>query len=561
MKSRFTVVLAAICIVPAGTGLLNATTPGTSNNVQLVGQNPLFGRGMNAAAANYKNFLYVGNRTDGSSRCGFGDPRRVNGLDTCPHPHPGILIVDITNPTSPTVVGEIPAPVNTAGQPVGITSREVRVWPQKKLLMTMNFRCSSLLHACPRTDDTTSPFDIKFFSLKDPLHPQFISHYVPTSRVTGAQVKPHEMFLWVDPNNDNRALLFLSTPNIFVDANPNLLIVDISQVPSGAAVTEVTEGTWNNRFPGTNQANYPGGSGSDGCGPYDCNLFVHSMGLKPDGSVAYLALEAGHFLILDTSQVAAGVPNPQLTLLTDPTNRPVWLQDPLDPTAVPGVFPGGCARQGPGPFFNPSSKDCPNSHSAVQVPGRQLALTTDEVYGTLTFDNQGCRWGWARLIDVSNPGRPFITGEYTIDENNLSFCGTPADDAVTESTRSYSSHNPTLTQNLAIIDWHSGGLQIIDTSDPTNPVQAGFYVPDPPSAVANEDPALSQGTASRNNKTVFWSYPIIKNGLIYVIDVRNGLFIFKYTGPHADEVRQITFLEGNSNLGDAVDLDQDQNSQ
>ncbi len=119
MKSRFMVVLATISIVQAGTGLLNATTPGTSNNVQLVGQNSLFGRGMNAAAANYKNFLYVGNRTDGSSRCGFGDPRRANGLDSCPHPHPGILIVDISNPASPTVAGEIPAPLNPAGQPCG----------------------------------------------------------------------------------------------------------------------------------------------------------------------------------------------------------------------------------------------------------------------------------------------------------------------------------------------------------------------------------------------------------------------------------------------------------
>ncbi len=53
-----------------------------------------------------------------------------------------------------------------------------------------------------------------------------------------------------------------------------------------------------------------------------------------------------------------------------------------------------------------------------------------------------------------------------------------------------------------------------------------------------------------------WSYPIIKNGLIYVIDVRNGLFILRYTGPHANDVREIEFLEGNSNLGNAVELDQ-----
>ena len=98
-------------------------------------------------------------------------------------------------------------------------------------------------------------------------------------------------------------------------------------------------------------------------------------------------------------------------------------------------------------------------------------------------------------------------------------------------------------------------MRIIDTSDPTHPVQAGFFVPDPPASVANEDPGLSQGTASRNNKTVFWSYPIIKDGLIYVIDIRNGLFIFKYTGPHAGEVKEVHFLEGNSNLGDALSLD------
>jgi len=548
--------LAIASFLLIGTGVLWSTTPGTSQKVRLIGQNPLFvsgtnvERGMNAALAIFDHFLYVGNRTDGSSRCGIGDPRRTTtGLNSCPHPNPGVLVVDIENPAAPTVVNEF-GDEFTTGTFAGQTSRELRVWPQQKLLMVMYFRCSRFIHACtrPAVDD----WRIRFFDLSDPVHPVLVSTYIPSA-------KPHEMFLWVDPNNEeSRALLFISTPNIFADANPNLIVTDISNWRTNV-FPEIAKGNWNNRFPGTNQPNYPFDSTSpDTCGPYDCNLFVHSMGVKADGTRTFLAMEAGHFLVLDTSQVAAGVPNPQLVLLTDPTNRPVWLQDPLDPTAVPGVFPGGCARQGPGPFLNPSSKDCPNSHSAVQVPGRRLALTTDEVYGTFTFDNQGCRWGWARLIDISDPTKPFITGEYMIDEDKLSFCGTPADDAVTESTRSYSSHNPTLTQNLAIIDWHSGGLQIIDTSDPTHPVQAGFFVPDPPASVANEDPALSQGTASRNNKTVFWSYPIINKGLIYVIDVRNGLFIFQYTGPHSDEVQQIQFLEGNSNLGDAVDLDEDQ---
>jgi hypothetical protein len=84
------------------------------------------------------------------------------------------------------------------------------------------------LHASPSGNDTT--FDIKFDDLHDPVHPAFLSSYTPISRA-GVKVKPHEMFLWVDPQNDDRALLYLSTPSLSADpTRPNLLIVDISQV-------------------------------------------------------------------------------------------------------------------------------------------------------------------------------------------------------------------------------------------------------------------------------------------------------------------------------------------
>ncbi len=72
----------------------------------------------------------------------------------------------------------------------------------------------------------------------------------------------------------------------------------------------------------------------------------------------------------------------------------------------------------------------------------------------------------------------------------------------------------------------------------------------PLSTVATEDPALNRGP----NKVTMWSYPIIRNGLIYVIDIRNGLYILRYTGPHWFQAAGIHFLEGNSNLGDAVRL-------
>ena len=541
MRSRLLVALTGTAALMAG--VIAATSPavatsgtppaipGTSSNFQLVGRNPLYHRGMNAAPAIFGNYLYVGNRSDGSSTC-------PDGSTGCTHVHPGILILNIADPSQPDIVGEIGPPF--AGN-VGITTRELRVWPQQKLLMVMTFRCSHVIHACPAGNDTQFPFNFEFFDLTDPVHPRFIESYVPTS-AAGLKVRPHEMFLWTDPNNANRALLWISTPTISADpAIPNMMVVDISQVPGGGPVKEVAEGNWNDLYPGTGQTNYPFDPTSPtGCGPYDCNLITHSMAPTVDGKTTFLAQEAGQFLVLDTSSVA-NAPSPPTSvidlhndLLTDPVNRPVWEQTPLDPAAVPA----NCF------------KTCPNGHSAVPIPGTHYALTTDEVYGTFTDPSFGCPWGWVRIIDVADPAHPTIVGEYKIAEDQPSFCGSTRDDALTEQFTSYSSHNPTVLPDLALVDWHSGGIQAINLSDPANPAQAGFFLPKPLNKVALEDPALSRGP----NKVVFWSYPIIRNGLIYAIDIRNGLYVLRYTGPHASEVAGISFLEGNSNLGDAARL-------
>jgi len=56
------------------------------------------------------------------------------------------------------------------------------------------------------------------------------------------------------------------------------------------------------------------------------------------------------------------------------------------------------------------------------------------------------------------------------------------------------------------------------------------------------------------NTVVVWSFSIISHGLVYVVDIRNGLYALRYTRPRAKEVERIRFLEGNSNLGDALRL-------
>jgi hypothetical protein len=531
-------IAALVVLAPAGgqAGTVNTVvapgggTPGTSLNFQLVGHDPLFNRGMNSAIAAFDHFIYVGNRSDGSNSCGdlaatgpvvpVLTPTNPDG--TCTHVHPGILIVDVQDPTEPRVVGEIPASVaapNAAGTPEGVTSRELRVWPQKKLLIELTFRCSRTIHACPRGNDTTFPWDYKFFDLTDPVHPVLLLRHV-TKSAAGVPIKPHEFYLWVDPKNPDRALLYESTP--FNGDPTNFVVEDISAVPSGGPVRLIAEANWNPQYPG-----------SDVPANYDFDLALHSLTATADGKTTYLAHLRGGFLVLDTSKVVAAENPDQVislddALLTPVANRPIWGNG------------SQCVAH--------TAAGCVESHSAVPVPGRPFAINIDEVYGTFTRSSFGWPWGWLRVMDVHDPSAPQIISEYKIFQNTEAF--KPQDDPLTEQFTSYSTHNLTVLPRLVFDSWHSGGLQAVDITDPFNPAQGGWFSPEPLDEVALEDPALSRGP----NKVVFWSFPIIRNGLIYVVDVRNGLYVLRYTGPQALDVQSINFLEGNSNLGDAVAL-------
>jgi hypothetical protein len=152
------------------------------------------------------------------------------------------------------------------------------------------------------------------------------------------------------------------------------------------------------------------------------------------------------------------------------------------------------------------------------------------------------------MVDISRPKTPTVKAEYKVPENDPSTCAdwNPA-------RTSYSAHNPTLTPHIAFSTWHSGGLQAVSLDNPRKPYQLAQFMPKPLDAVTLEDPRLSSDPdTGRNEKVVMWSYPIIQDGLIYVIDLRNGLYVLKYAGPFENEVRRIGFLEGNSNQGNAL---------
>jgi hypothetical protein len=493
----FALPAAVLGAVGVGTG---GGTPGTSSHFRLIGHDPLFSRGMNAAPALFADgeMLYVGNRTDGQAR----------------HPHPGILVVDVSDPASPTVVNEIGPP--HAGN-VDETTRELRVWPEKELLIVLSFRCSPVIHDCAGGPVTPT---YRFFDLSNPADPEHILTHVPT-QADGTVRVPHEFFLWVDPEDEDRALLWESDPTTSVNPNrANMIIRDISRVPDGVQPTIVAQGNWNQFYPGAaNPA------------AYDNDLAVHSMAPTADGRLTHLAYLRGHYLALDTSEVVdtptpSGVIDLNDNLITQVPDRPQWGAG----NNCSGHTAAGCAE----------------SHTSMQVPGRPYELNVDEVYGTFTHPSFGWPWGWVRLIDIRDPAHPKIVGEYKIHQNTPAYTPAPGENEF----NSYSSHNPTVLPRLAFDAWHSGGLQAIDIAKPHRPRQTGWFSPTPLPAVATEDPALSRGP----NKVVMWSYPIISDGLIYVVDIRNGLYVVEYKGKHQNDVRRIDFLEGNSNLGDMNEL-------
>jgi hypothetical protein len=492
----------ATAVQAAGTGprvtvVDGGTVPGTAKHVRVIGHEPLFARGMNAAIAvlDDSGYVYVGNRTDGQPT----------------HPNPGLLVVDATDPTAPAVVNEIGPPL--AGNP-GETTRELRIWQHEQILVVLTFGCSASLHAC--SGGATPNF--RFFDLSDPANPAHIMSFVPR-QASGATRTPHEFFLWVDPGNPERAYIWATLPTGSTSANnANLGIWDISGVASGITPQLLAQGTWISRYE-------LGGVGSQ----FDGRLALHSIDVSADGRTTTLAHQRGHSLVLDTSEVVDAPPAPGTVLnlsddlLTNPLDRPQW----------------GTAR-------DDCDRECAESHSAEQVPGRDLIVNTDEIYGTFTLPFHGCPWGWVHVIDYADPAHPEIVSEY---KTSLNVC--PAPDPLSDERTSFASHNPTVTPNLVLVTWHAAGFHVIDIANETKPKQAGWFSPTPLPAVATEDPALNGGP----NKVTMWSYPIVDDGLIYVVDLRNGLYILEYRGKFPGQIRKLDFLEGNSNQGDLPALE------
>ncbi|MEA2647017.1 MAG: hypothetical protein QOE92_2100, partial [Chloroflexota bacterium] len=231
---------------------------------------------------------------------------------------------------------------------------------------------------------------------------------------------------------------------------------------------------------------------------------LHSVDVTADGRTAYLSLWTGGLLVADVSDFTAGRPAPRMRLVTPaPVARP----------APPG-----------------------NVHSAVPVPGRALLVVTDErfppPYGP------GCPYGSAAVYDVAQPAAPARLASLGVHENAPGACGE-------DPLAAWTSHNVTTTPNLALVSWYAAGLQVFDIADAAHPVVVAQVRPGAVTP-SRRDPQLGP------SPSLTWSYPVLSRGLVYVADINQGLLVYRYLGPHDDEVASAALVEGNSNATPAA---------
>ena len=427
-----------------------------------------------------------------------------------------IQIVDVvTDPSSPEVVGAVPGS-NVAGA----VAREIRA-----VDLPSGFEMLTVLTFSKFTDQGIlepglNALRFYTFTNGDCRQPVLAGTFQLRN------FRPHEFFQWIDPdpahNVDGhpRILEYVTTPI----GGTDVVVVDASR-PAAAKIV----GLWVSGIPIVS----PRERNLDPAIPVGLGAYTHSISLSGDGKRAYVSHWDGGFFSMDTSDFAA--------------NKPLAVFKPLGLASVPIPYP--LSQMG-------------NTHSAVVPTGAKSAVVGDEIYVT----TDGCPFGWLRTFGLgSATAPPKQIGEFRLAENQPVNC---AADGLSASRNAnglpidgtFTMHNQTVAANLVVTSWYGGGVRVIDVSNPAAPSELASFVPKPLPEIASvpDTPAPVYGKTESTDDDWWvstWSYPVIRDGLIFVADVRNGLYILKATpgSSLADALDGIAFLEGNSNLGDFLD--------
>jgi hypothetical protein len=392
----------------------------------------------------------------------------------------------------------------------------------------------------------------------------------------------HEFFLWHDPKNEKRVLVYMTnwTSGLPDPDRPGMKTSDLTvlaitdemtgeplpkpktlagfdlQEVGGPPVNEKADATGlfsDGRFldfsENKNLAGRPGNFQNN-----EQNR-LHSLSVLDDGERAYVAGTTAGFYVLDTeaianhtdSELAAGTAgcNARSTIVSangviDPLKLPSLANDCIhmvinnDP-GLKAFLASNASPQAKAErylvlltrsrfdVYPPINATPTGTHSAIFVPNRPAQVRGNTkgrpAYVWLSDENGGCPLNYARIVSVESEITPIMVGAFAIPDNQLDEC----------LTQSITEPNGQRRQQVAQQNHNPTVFKnlVFNTWYGHGLRVIDISIPQTPREV---------GYALTVPQGIARTYPVFKDGLIYWVDNKTGLHVAKYTGPRADEL-------------------------
>ena len=563
---------------PTKPALSRIAANGAGWNFELVGQNPLLDSDPGALDPGLTP-MGIQRGSNGNLGVAAGPCVYVGSLaGSLP-----ALVVDVSDPRKPTVVGPVPGHVPGIGH--GIDA--IDTIPDLNL-MVIHMR-PAVWSGFKRENATA----LQIYDISDCRRPRLVTNYT-LGQENGVNTGMHMSTIWRDPANPARVLhltSFLATNSDSATTKPELgldrdvrrdgidiRVVDLTGCPTSCNPRVVAK--WGLEaeagIPRMISVTYPDGN------VVTRAAVTHQATFSVDGTRIWVAQLGMGFFGLNSELLAKNQScNPESPMLgEDPAKRTTHCLRLLNPTVIEDLnrstrtdVPGRLSWDSP--FFGGAT------HTAANVPrgdGKTYVIAADETwYGA-------CPWAWMRVLYVGGPDQlsqekflgkrvswrgdlfPGVLGSMGTAQNVPDRCPTPEAQLPPVSSPSgtygkeilqnadgfHGPHEPLVFPNLVIATYYSSGLQAYSIANPLMPVNIGAFYHKPVATVrfcstdCLDDVRDEQGRSIRRPPDVSkspvdikaFSRPIAKDGLIYYVDWESGLFIVRYKGPHAGEIPQ-----------------------
>jgi len=403
-----------------------------------------------------------------------------------------------------------------------------------------------------------------------------------SSEVTDFHSQSHEFFLWHDPANANRVLVYMTNwtgglpdperPGLTV---PDLIVLAVTDERTGAVLpkAKMLAGFTLQDVGGPPIDERPDATGlfSDGrfldfsdsknrlgqAGNFQNREQnrLHSVSVTDDGERVYVAGTTAGFYVLDSEAIARAT-DAQLASGTAGCNQRstiVMSGGAIDATKLaalandcvhmvvnndPGLKAFLASNASPETkasrylvlltrsrfdVYPPVNAQPTGTHSAVFVPNRPARVRGNTkgrpAYVWLSDENGGCPLNHARMVSVEAEATPIMIGAFAIPDNLVEEC---LDQATTEPNGAQRRRVPQQNHNPTVFK------NLVFTTWYGHGLRA--------IDISNPYNPREVGHALTIPQGVARTYPVFKDGLIYWVDNDTGLHVARYTGPRRDEL-------------------------